>query len=250
MRRNVLFACLIALCASLTGFEPARASTQVDDTDGSNLFVVLGGNGTCRRRVMSPVVPGLINAKLFDAFNGWFLRRGLVRSQDNVIYACYEWLSPQMQFYDLHGEGQMIPIHENQLDEVVVSRAQNVTKVVIIGHSHAGWRAMKLASSEYMLNSLQVPVVLATMDPVSRVTCQRVREPGCREAPRDITPEEFDRLHTRTTWFNIYHTPAAFLGSGPMAAAHYNQWVPVNHISMENDRRTWRIVTGFVTDNL
>lgn len=68
MRRNVLFACLIALCASLTGFEPARASTQVDDTDGSNLFVVLGGNGTCRRRVMSPVVPGLINAKLFDAF--------------------------------------------------------------------------------------------------------------------------------------------------------------------------------------
>jgi hypothetical protein len=35
-----------------------------------------------------------------------------------------------------------------------------------------------------------------------------------------------------------------------MAAAHYNQWVPVNHISMENDRRTWRIVTGFVTDHL
>ncbi len=244
MKKNVfvaaLFASLLALCS------PGFASVK----DGSTLFVVLGGNGTCRRDGISAVVPGLKDVKLFDAFNAWILTNGLVQPEDNVLYACYEWLSPRMQFFDLHGEQSMIPMDETELDELVVSRAGNATKLVIIGHSHAGWRAMKLAASEYVLNSLQVPVVLATMDPVSRVTCQRLREPGCRQAPRDITVDEFDRLNTRTTWFNIYHTPAAFLGSGPMAAAHYNQWVPVNHVSMENNRRTWRLVSGFVARNL
>ena len=220
------------------------------DDGGSNLYVVLAGNGSCGRNSMSGVVPGLINAKLFDAFNSWVLLGDMVRAEDNVIYACYEWLSPQMQYYDLRGQAQMNPIHESQLDEVVVSRARNVRKIIIIGHSHAGWRAMKLASSAHLLNAVPVPILLASIDPVSRITCQQIREPGCREAPRDITREEFELLNTRTRWLNIYHKRAVFLGSGAMAAAHQNLRVFVNHMAMEDNGNVWKHVRQFVADNL
>ena len=216
----------------------------------SNLYVVLSGNGTCNRNGTSSVVPGLKDVVLFDSFNRWLLTSGTLTGADNVIYACYEWLSPQMQFFELRGRPVMAPMHESQLDALVVSRAQNVRKIIIIGHSHAGWRAMKLASSPYLLSTVPVPILLASIDPVSRVTCQRLREPGCREAPSDFTPAEFYQLNTRTTWLNIYHQPAVFLGSGPIAAAHYNLHVLVNHISMENDNSTWRSVTQFVVNNL
>ena len=236
-----------ALGGELAAFQP---SLKTSADPGSNLYVVLGGNGTCRNPLSSQI-PGLINAKLFDAFNRWILWNGVAKRSDNVIYACYEWLSPQMQYYNLRaGVSQMTIIDETQLDDVVIASAQNVRKIIIIGHSHAGWRAMKLASSPALLNATNVPIVLASMDPVSRVTCQQVRQPGCREAPRDFSAEEFYQLNTRTTWLNIYHQPAVFLGSGPIAAAHYNLHVLVNHISMENDNSTWRSVTQFVVNNL
>lgn len=219
-------------------------------TTTSNLYVVLGGNGTCNRAGTSAVVPGLKDVALFGSFNRWLLTSGTLTAADNVIYACYEWLSPQMQFFELRGQPFMSPMHESQLDALVVSRAQNVRKIIIIGHSHAGWRAMKLASSPYLVSAIPVPILLVSIDPVSRVTCQRLREQGCREAPRDFTPAEFYQLNTRTRWLNLYHEPALLLGSGPMPSAHYNIQVGANHIAMESDYTTWSYVRQFVVENL
>ena len=238
---------LILLINFGTFFE-SRAFAQ--ESGGSVLYVVLSGNGTCRRNVMSNVVPGLINTKLFDAFNRRMLTSGVVRKNDQVLYACYEWLSPQMQFYELGGVKHMEPILETELDDFVLARAHDIHKIVIIGHSHAGWRAMKLASSPVIHEAFPVPMILASLDPVSRVTCQKLREPGCREAPRDITQQEFETLHTKTTWMNIYHSPAAALGSGPMPAAHQNIHVMVNHMAMENNFGVWTKVSQFVRGHL
>jgi hypothetical protein len=213
------------------------------------LYIVLGGNGTCNRNGFSSVVPGLKDVILFDSFNRWFLNSGVVTPADNVVYTCYEWLSPQMQYFVLRGSRAMAPMHENQLDGLVGSLMQNVRKIIIIGHSHAGWRAMKLASSPY-IGALPVPILLASLDPVSRVTCQRLRDDGCREAPRDFTQAEWYQLNTRTRWLNLYHQPAMILGSGPMPAAHYNLQVFANHVAIESDYTVWFNVRQFVMENL
>lgn len=210
------------------------------------LWVVLSGNGTCRRPVNSRFVPKLINAKLFEAFHQTFWRTGAIEDDDSVIYGCYEWLSPQMQVLDLRGGASMVPVHESGLDQFVADRADSFSNIIIIGHSHAGWLAMKLASSDRLLAVTEAPVALVTMDPVSRVTCQQLREPGCREAPRDFTAAELSTLHVRTRWLNIYHSPAAVLGSGSIAAAHKNTRISVNHVRMEDSPFAWRIVSDFI----
>ena len=211
----------------------------------ANLFVVLSGNGSCPKGSPSRVAPGLQENELFMAFNQWIYSGGVLTANDRVIYACYEWQSPQMKFYDLKAERRMLPILETQIPELVVGRMQGFSKIFIVGHSHAGWLAMKLAASPLLLSSATVPMFLASIDPVSRVTCQRLREQGCREAPRDFTAVELQNLNTRTRWINLYHQPAVILGSGPIAYAHQNIRVNANHVAMQTDATVWQNVRQF-----
>jgi len=211
----------------------------------SNLYVVLSGNGSCPKGYPSRVAPGLQENELFMAFNQWVLAGGIITASDRVIYACYEWQSPQMQFYDLGAERRMMPLLETQIPELVVGRMPGFNKIFIVGHSHAGWLAMKLASSPMLLSYSSVPIVLATIDPVSRVTCQRLREQGCREAPREFTPVELQNLNVRTRWLNLFHQPAIILGSGPIGAAHQNVRVNANHVAMQTDASVWQTVRQF-----
>ena len=211
----------------------------------ANLYVVLSGNGSCPKGYPSRVAPGLQENELFMAFNQWVYSGGVLTANDRVIYACYEWQSPQMKFYDLKAERTMLPILETQIPELVVGRMQGFSKIFIVGHSHAGWLAMKLAASPLLLSRTTAPMFLASIDPVSRVTCQRLREPGCREAPRDFTLVELQNLNTRTRWMNLYHQPAVILGSGPITYAHQNIRVNANHVAMQTDATVWQNVRQF-----
>ena len=85
---------------------PSNNAMAVVAPATSNLYVVLSGNGTCNRNGTSSVVPGLKDVVLFDSFNRWLLTSGTLTGADNVIYACYEWLSPQMQFFEPRSECQ------------------------------------------------------------------------------------------------------------------------------------------------
>jgi hypothetical protein len=210
-----------------------------------NLYVVLSGNGSCPKGAPSRVAPGLQENELFMAFNQWIFSGGVLTANDRVIYACYEWQSPQMKFYDLKAERQMLPLLETQIPELIVGRMHGFGKIFIVGHSHAGWLAMKLASSPMLLTYATAPIFLATVDPVSRVTCQRLREPGCREAPRDFTAIELQNLNTRTRWLNLYHAPAIILGSGPISQAHQNVHVNANHVAMQMDATVWQNIRQF-----
>ena len=220
-------------------------SQPMTATVPANLYVVLSGNGSCPKGYPSRVAPGLQENELFMAFNQWIYSGGVLTANDRVIYACYEWQSPQMKFYDLRAERQMLPILETQIPELVVGRMQGFGKIFIVGHSHAGWLAMKLASSPLLLTRSTAPIFLASVDPVSRVTCQRLREQGCREAPRDFTAVELQSLNTRTRWINLYHQPAVILGSGPIASAHQNIRVNANHVAMQTDTTVWQYVRQF-----
>jgi hypothetical protein len=213
----------------------------------STLYVVIAGNGACRRNSTFRYPAGLVETELFQSFVNSMLLTRVVTPWDNVIFTCYEWQSPQMQFYDMRGSHQMFSLHESQLDQLVLGRAQNIRRLVIIGHSHAGWRAMKLATS--LLRITAQPILLATIDPVSRVTCQRLRDPGCREAPRDFSPQDFFNLNTRTRWLNLFHQPVIILGSSPIAAAHYNIQINANHVAMQTDPTVWEMIRRFVLSN-
>jgi len=219
--------------------QPMTAATP------ANLYVVLSGNGSCPKGYPSRVAPGLQENELFMVFNQWIYSGGVLTVNDRVIYACYEWQSPQMKFYDLRAERRMLPILETQIPELVVGRMQGFGKIFIVGHSHAGWLAMKLASSPLLLTRATAPIFLASVDPVSRVTCQKLREQGCREAPRDFTAVELQSLNTRTRWINLYHQPAVILGSGPIASAHQNIRVNANHVAMQTDTTVWQYVRQF-----
>lgn len=226
--------------------QPAPQPMIQQNNAGSNLFVVLGGNGSCTASTISKVIPGLIEARIFKSFVDSIVTSGFVSQTDQVIFGCYEWMSDQMNFYELRGEQRMQPLHETQLDALVLSRAQSVRKIIIIGHSYGGWRAMKLASSPYLLNNTRVPMILVTFDPISKVLCQRIRETGCREAPADLSPPELYQLNTRTRWLNTYQEQGLLLGSGPIGAAHFNIKANSDHLDIQTNQEVWQSVKGFI----
>ncbi|NBX69575.1 MAG: hypothetical protein EBR01_11500 [Proteobacteria bacterium] len=227
-------------------FSESILATVLPTKQPPSLFVVIAGNGSCRRKTTFQNIPGLIDTQLFQSFVQTMLNKGAVTNEDHIIFACYEWQSPQMKYYERNISNYMSPIHESQLDQVVLRQASHFQRIVIIGHSHAGWRAMKLASSPLLLNTVQVPILLATIDPVSRIQCQRLRDPGCRHAPTDLSKEEFSQLKTRTHWLNLYHQPAKILGSSPIREADCNVKVDANHVLMQTDPLVWKNIYQFV----
>jgi hypothetical protein len=226
------------------------ADTPVLPPMPPTLYVVIGGNGTCLVPGISPVFPNLQDNELFRGFTSTIATSGLLTANDNVLFACYEWLSPMMRLYDARYLPVMTPIHEAQLDEVVLSRSANMSRVVIIGHSYGGWRAIKLAASPFLAARMSAPVTLVSVDPVSKVNCPRLREPGCRAAPSDFTPEESGYLHTKTRWLNAYQTHGVLLNSGMLTAAHANVEVVSNHIAIQTDRTVWHAACEWIHPNL
>jgi hypothetical protein len=192
-------------------------------------------------------MPGLVNSDLFESFITTMMNTGYVKQNDNIIFACFETLSPQMQVYDVKYRPQMVSIHESQLDGIVIPQAQQAGRVVVIGHSYGGWKSMKLVSSPQLLGYVQAPIQLVTVDPISKVNCTNPLMPGCRQAPSDFTDVEFATLNSRTRWLNAVQEPGIVVGSDAMAAAHFNlKFTGANHFSIVNDARLWQAVTEFV----
>lgn len=213
----------------------------------ATLYVVIGGNGTCTFSQPSPFFANLQSNNLFSGFESWLVKPGYLTPQDNVIFVCYEWLSPMMRFYDVRYQPVMTAIHEGQLDELVLSRASGMARMVVIGHSHGGWRAIKLAASPYLAANLPLPITLVSIDPVSRMTCLKLREPGCREAPSDLSWDELRYLNTRVRWLNAYQDNGLLLKSSAIAAAHANIPVVSNHVAIQTDVTVWQALVSWVT---
>ncbi len=209
----------------------------------STLYVVIGGNGTCRYSKPSAMFSTLKSNSLFSSFESWIIQKGLLKASDNVLFVCYEWLSPMMQYFDLRYQPVMTPIHESALDELVLARAAGQARVVIMGHSHGGWRAMKLAASPYLASTLAgIRRTLISIDPVSRVTCLRLRDSGCREAPRDFSDAEINYLSNYVLWFNAYQEGVGVLRSGAATGARVNFPVDANHVSIQTSQIVWQSV--------
>lgn len=211
------------------------------------LFVIISGNATCSPAGLGGPFPGLVSSSLFESFIVSMMNTGYVKQNDNIIFACFETLSPQMQVYDVKYRPQMVSIHESQLDGIVIPQAQQASRVVVIGHSYGGWKSMKLLSSQQLLSYVQAPIQLVTVDPISKVNCTNPLMPGCRQAPSDFTDVEFATLNSRTRWLNAVQEPGIVVGSDAMPAAHFNvKYTGVNHFTIVNDPRLWQAITEFV----
>lgn len=215
-----------------------------------NLFVVISGNDTCEPRKDSRVLPGLWSTQFFDQFMGQIAARGVVGPNDELIFVCYQSFSADMFFWDSKTQPQMIPIHEAELDGLILSRAQNIRKIIMLGYSYGGWRTMKLASSPLLLAKTKAPILLITVDPISRVTCQGAFDKGCHSPPTDFVPEELNALNTRTRWLNTFQMRSLFVNSGPIPAAHDNIEVKRSHLKMARNPAVWSNILGFLSENL
>jgi hypothetical protein len=242
---------LLTLC-TITQFWAAKvlADAPARPPLPPTLYVVIGGNGSCMAPGVSSVFPDLQDNELFRGFTSNIAAAGLLTANDNVLFTCYEWLSPMMRLYDARYQPVMVPLHEAQLDEVVLSRSANMSRVVIIGHSYGGWRAMKLAASPLLAAYMRAPITLVSIDAVSKVNCPRLREPGCRGAPSDFSPEESGYLNTKTRWLNAYQTRGVLLNSGMLTAAHANVEVVSNHIAIQTDRTVWNATCEWIHPKL
>ena len=211
------------------------------------LFVLVSGNSTCNRSVLGDRMPGLVETSLFDGFITWMMNTGYVQQNDNIIFACYETLSPQMQVYDVKYRPQMVSIHESELEGIVFAQAHQAQRIIILGHSYGGWKSMKMASSPQLLNYTRAPIELVTVDPISKINCTNPLMPGCRQAPSDFTDVEFATLNQRTRWMNAVQEPGVILGSDSMPAAHVNlKFTGVNHFTIVSDQRLWEAITNFI----
>ena len=219
-------------------------------TAPSNLFVVISGNGGCQPRKDSRMLPGLWSTEFFDQFLVQAASPGFVTPSDDMIFICYTSFSSQMYFYDAKAFPQMVAIQEAQLDDLVIKRAGNSRKIILLGYSYGGWRAMKLASSPLVQSNVRAHILLITVDPISKATCRGAFDDGCHAPPVDFVPEELNALHNRTRWLNTFQLGGAFVSSGPIPAAHENIEVKKNHLKMPRNPCVWESMRNFLAGNL
>jgi pimeloyl-ACP methyl ester carboxylesterase len=118
-----------------------------------------------------------------------------------------------------------------------VSAIENPS-VYLVGHSYGGWLAMQLASSLDKKANIRL---LATIDPISRVTCgtdnftkwgidglfsgnwfaEEIE--GCDSYPKDISAANRSAIKKRTVnWVNYFQTSYRILHSSAIPEAHEN----------------------------
>jgi len=211
------------------------------------LYVVVSGNATCNPIHYRDRLPGLIKTGLYSGFIHAMMDSKSVGETDNIIFACYERLSPKMQVYDLRNRPEMIDIDHSQLDSIVIPQAQLYSRVVMIGHSYGGWRSMKLASSPQFQQVKRGATTLITIDPISKSNCTNPLDADCRKAPADFNRAELVSLNSGTRWLNAVQEPGIVIGSDSMAAAHINlKFNGANHFSIASDDRVWAAINEFI----
>lgn len=212
------------------------------------LYVIISGNATCHPVYYQDRFPGLIKSFLYSGFISNRIDTGLVRETDNIIFACYELMSPSMQFYDVRNQPKMTAIDHSQLDAIVLPQMKGYARTVVIGHSYGGWRAMKLVSSPQFQAYSNGNTSLVTVDPISKVNCQGPFDRDCRMAPSDFTHEELSNLHTTSRWLNAVQDLGIVIGSDAMPAAHANLTLSgVNHFTISTDPRLWTAINQFLS---
>lgn len=141
---------------------------------------------------------------------------------------------------------------------------QAKTDVLIAGHSHGGWMAIRVAYQLGLMPQVNLRELL-TIDPISYDLCASQWFPAyvaawsiglggvpddCHRAPKDIAhlaPAVAKTLNHR--WTNIYQEDMAFVSSGPIVAASRNiRYVPKSmvdtitaHRAVFIDNASWQM---------
>lgn len=236
--------------APVTSAPPLPSLPKQTVTADRNLFVVISGNGTCNPKRNSDAIAGLWSTDLFDYFIRNILNQRMIRPQDDVLFLCYERLSPDMNFFDLRSSREMQPIDETQVDSLVLSRSRGVRQLFIVGYSYGGWRSMKLAASPAIIAATPLPSILVTIDPISKVTCTHAFDSGCHEPPQDFSVQEMQTLNTRTRWINLFETQGLLVSSGSISSAHQNYEIDANHLNVTGRDAVWSTIVPFFTSQL
>lgn len=215
------------------------------------LFVVMGGNTTCKNdsegRQNSPFVSSLFKSAQSYIWNS----PGLRDRNWNFIASCYTDTAT-VYFVDSQ-DPQNVKAAERQAFEAYVQAAANSSSgLFIAGHSYGGWLAMKSAHSltETLVDQSK-PFGLYTVDPISRVHCSFSTPGGCTAAPQDFSGAQKGAISTVTSeWLNFYQTNTFYLHSSSIAEADDNMRLSTSHTNIDGDRRVWERIQASVNEKL
>jgi hypothetical protein len=205
-----------------------------DQNNPAPLFVVMGGNTTCRdsQGVKTPKGMDMIN-EVKSLMRSWQDKFG---TEPNYLISCYA------ETADVHyyGNSDHETLHHGtraQFRDAVNDQAQQGGAIFLIGHSYGGWLAMKTV---YELAGDLEFTGLFTIDPISRKTCNYESPLGCISAPEDIIPFQRTKIRRKTQkWLNFYQSETWYLHSSHILQAHANFIIPKPHTDIDTEESVW-----------
>jgi pimeloyl-ACP methyl ester carboxylesterase len=193
------------------------------------------------------------------------LRRAGAERVDQLV-SCYGTRAFDLRYAD---DELGTSVRASGVDEVldavrrIATRDDLPTDVHVVGHSHGGWLAMRLALDT------TIPIAsLTTVDPISYPLCQpediaqwalgsllTYRDnPGCQGAPPDLAPRFGDVRRRVGRWSHYWQDEFIPLHSGPIGAATgggrlgygFSPMDPRAHEDIKTDARVWADVRAGV----
>jgi hypothetical protein len=258
-----------ALCVGST-ISPAFGS------DRPLRFVYLQGFVSCTISNMTPVNKFMQLAKdhpdakiYYGCFDGGFVQHPTDLTERFYLYTrtvSGPWSVPE----PMDVQSAPLAISAKLSQEVTGLTEQNpeaapttpVMNVIIAGHSHGGWLAMRVAYQTALSPLLKLKDLL-TIDPVSYVDCPSTMFPWhvlsttfgwhsdnttCHGAPKDLQSiEQTIATAANFHWNNYYETSMPYLSSGPvrhatgnfeMTSHSFGTWLTA-HRAILKDPKTW-----------
>lgn len=255
-------ALMVPLCLSLFLFGfPSKDNSLVAQSPSSLdlveprpankplIFIYLQGYNSCRRIEDRPVrhfmriAAGNPNAKLYwGCFDGGHITH-LHDTKEYFYLFTMNHLGQWSQAEEIEPQSGSLQIAQyifkdlKRFEKSAASTDLPKTDVLIAGHSHGGWMAMRVAYQMTFIEKAQLQQLL-TIDPISYKLCAShwfpfhilyntfnwFGEPdNCHKAPADL--EHINPTIAQTAekqWINIYQESMPYLTSGPIEHATQN----------------------------
>ncbi|TNE50499.1 MAG: alpha/beta fold hydrolase [Deltaproteobacteria bacterium] len=225
------------------------------------LFVVMGGWGSCGRTGWGSLTPR--KTGMYEPAQRLLAKaKAKTGESSHWIVSCFGMYSSRAYVVTSAAPEKVYSASVETFLSYVQRESQRAggRSLFLIGHSHGGWLAMRVA---YALRQIRTIPLLVTIDPISRTQCTPSRmvaayfrsatqlrpEPGCTNSPPDFTSNQEKEIHSAVGWWkNFYQSQSPLLHSAYIGQAHKNtmlsfdvsSWLAYQaHVNIGSDARVW-----------
>jgi hypothetical protein len=226
-RKRLGFGLALTVIALSCGQTPQSiSSSQALKEDPTAMFVVMGGYNSCQYDS-----DGVLSPREMEMYAHMSALRLNVQNRTGIdvrwVASCFD---TQGNTYLTSYKRSTISVYSSEEQEDVynhildLAAQYNSRKIMIVGHSHGGWLALKLAAHQrtsMLTQSSRARIgALVTIDPISYEYCwpsvfalasmwNNTVGTGCREAPHDINRGVRRKIYENlgsNLWSHYYQT--------------------------------------------